>query len=79
MDILAVFIPLFPAIAAAVIGIGHLFRMLDGEARETTTAGIASVGDCAVVPVGLGAARAVIYWVRTQAHPVSVNGWAAAP
>ena len=42
MDILAVFIPLFPAIAAAVIGIGHLFRVLDGEAGETTTAWIAS-------------------------------------
>jgi formate hydrogenlyase subunit 3/multisubunit Na+/H+ antiporter MnhD subunit len=42
MDILAVFIPLFPAIAAAVIGIGQLFRVLDGEAGETTTAGIAT-------------------------------------
>lgn len=42
MDILAVFIPLFPAIAAAVIGIGHLSGILDGEAGETTTAAIAS-------------------------------------
>ena len=42
MDILAVFIPLFPAIAAAIIGIGQLFRVLDGEAGETTTASIAS-------------------------------------
>jgi NADH:ubiquinone oxidoreductase subunit 2 (subunit N) len=42
VDILAVFIPLFPAIAAAVIGIGHLSGILDGEAGETTTAAIAS-------------------------------------
>jgi formate hydrogenlyase subunit 3/multisubunit Na+/H+ antiporter MnhD subunit len=42
MDILAVFIPLFPAIAAAIIGIGHLSGLLQGEAGETTTAGIAS-------------------------------------
>ncbi|SEK43978.1 proton-conducting transporter membrane subunit [Nitrosovibrio tenuis] len=42
MDILAAFIPLLPAIAAAVIGIGHLSGMLNGEPAETTTAAIAS-------------------------------------
>ena len=42
MDALVVFIPLLPLLAAAVIGVGHLSGMLDGEARETTTAGIAS-------------------------------------
>ena len=42
MDVFVVLIPLFPAIAAAVIGIGHLSGILDGEAGETTTAAIAS-------------------------------------
>ena len=41
MDALVVFIPLLPLIAAAIIGIGHLFGILDGEVSETMTAGIA--------------------------------------
>ena len=42
MDALSVVIPLFPLIAAAVIGVGHLLGVLNGEASEPTTAGIAS-------------------------------------
>ena len=42
MDALSVVIPLFPLIAAAVIGVGHLLGVLNGEASETTTAGIAN-------------------------------------
>lgn len=42
MDALAVLVPLFPLIAAAVIGMGHLFGGLEGETGETTTAAIAS-------------------------------------
>ncbi|MDE2366540.1 MAG: hypothetical protein KGM95_06355 [Betaproteobacteria bacterium] len=58
MDALAAFIPLFPAIAAGIIGIGHLFRVLDGEAGETTTAAIASWAitlSCLLALVLLGA------------------------
>jgi formate hydrogenlyase subunit 3/multisubunit Na+/H+ antiporter MnhD subunit len=42
MDAFVVLIPLLPLLAAAVIGVGHLSGMLNGEASETTTAGIAS-------------------------------------
>lgn len=42
MDNLVALIPLFPLVAAAVIGIGHLLGLLDGEASEKTTAAIAS-------------------------------------
>jgi NADH:ubiquinone oxidoreductase subunit 5 (subunit L)/multisubunit Na+/H+ antiporter MnhA subunit len=42
MDALVVLIPLLPLLAAAVIGVGHLFGMLTGEASESKTAGIAN-------------------------------------
>jgi formate hydrogenlyase subunit 3/multisubunit Na+/H+ antiporter MnhD subunit len=42
MDALVVLIPLLPLLAASVIGVGHLSGVLQGEAGETTTAGIAS-------------------------------------
>ena len=42
MDTLVVLIPLLPFIAAAIIGIGNLSGTLSGEARENTTAIIAS-------------------------------------
>lgn len=38
MDALVVLIPLMPFLAAAVIGIGHLFGVIKGEASETFTA-----------------------------------------
>lgn len=41
MDALVVLIPLFPLIAAALIGIGHLSGVLTGETSENTTADIA--------------------------------------
>lgn len=42
MDALVVLIPLLPLLAAAVIGVGHLFGVLTGEAGESKTAGIAN-------------------------------------
>ena len=42
MDALVVLIPLMPFLAAAVIGIGHLFGVIKGEACETFTALIAT-------------------------------------
>lgn len=42
MDALAALIPLLPLVAAAIIGTGHLFGVLNGEASETNTARIAS-------------------------------------
>ncbi|MBN9127629.1 MAG: hypothetical protein J0I90_08630 [Nitrosospira sp.] len=42
MDALVILIPLLPLIAGAVIGVGHLWGVLDGEASERTTAGIAT-------------------------------------
>lgn len=42
MDALAVLIPLLPLVAAAVIGIGHLFGQISGESGERTTANIAT-------------------------------------
>jgi NADH:ubiquinone oxidoreductase subunit 5 (subunit L)/multisubunit Na+/H+ antiporter MnhA subunit len=41
MDALVIFIPLIPFIAASIIGIGHLFGILKGEACENITADIA--------------------------------------
>ncbi len=38
MDALAVLIPLMPALAAVIIGMGNLFGLLKGEAKETFTA-----------------------------------------
>ena len=38
MDALVVLIPLIPFLAAALIGIGHLFEVIKGEASETFTA-----------------------------------------
>ncbi len=43
MDNLVVLIPLFPLLAAAIIGVGHLSGMLNGEGSENTTAAI-SIG-----------------------------------
>jgi NADH:ubiquinone oxidoreductase subunit 5 (subunit L)/multisubunit Na+/H+ antiporter MnhA subunit len=45
MDILVVFIPLLPLIAAAIIGMGHFFGTLNGDAGEVTTARIATVAN----------------------------------
>jgi hypothetical protein len=42
MDAFAVLIPLMPAIAAFIIGLGHLFGAIKGEASETFTALTAS-------------------------------------
>ncbi len=42
MDSLVVLIPLMPLAAALVIGLGHLFGAIGGEADETLTADIAS-------------------------------------
>ncbi len=58
MDALAFLIPLLPFTAAAVIGIGHLSGMLDGEASENTTAIIAAWAismSCLLALVLLGA------------------------
>lgn len=41
MDALVVLIPLMPLASAMVVGIGHLFGVICGEADESTTAGIA--------------------------------------
>jgi NADH:ubiquinone oxidoreductase subunit 5 (subunit L)/multisubunit Na+/H+ antiporter MnhA subunit len=41
MDALVIFIPLIPLIAASIIGFGHLFGVLKGEACENITADIA--------------------------------------
>ncbi|MCX7101265.1 MAG: proton-conducting transporter membrane subunit [Methylobacter sp.] len=41
MDALVILIPLIPLIAAAIIGLGHLFGFLKGEASENITADIA--------------------------------------
>lgn len=43
MDFLAILIPLFPLLAAAIIGLGHLFNQINGEAGERTTSGIANI------------------------------------
>ena len=40
MDALVIFIPLVPLLAAVVIGVGHLFGAIDGEASESITADI---------------------------------------
>jgi formate hydrogenlyase subunit 3/multisubunit Na+/H+ antiporter MnhD subunit len=42
MDALVIFILLMPLVAAAAIGIGHLFGVISGEAGESTTADIAT-------------------------------------
>ena len=42
IDVLVVLIPLLPLLAAGVIGVGHLFGALDGEADESMTAAIAT-------------------------------------
>ncbi len=42
MDALVILIPLMPLLAAALIGLGHLFGRLDGESSEHITADIAS-------------------------------------
>jgi NADH:ubiquinone oxidoreductase subunit 5 (subunit L)/multisubunit Na+/H+ antiporter MnhA subunit len=42
MDVLAVLIPLLPLMAAAIIGIGHLFGQIMGERGERTTSTIAT-------------------------------------
>jgi NADH:ubiquinone oxidoreductase subunit 5 (subunit L)/multisubunit Na+/H+ antiporter MnhA subunit len=42
MDALVILIPLMPFIAAALIGMGHVFGIISGEADESTTAGIAT-------------------------------------
>ena len=42
MDALVVLIPLLPFTAAALIGIGQLSGILNGEASESTTAIVAS-------------------------------------
>ncbi len=58
MDALVVLIPLLPFIAAALIGIGHLSGILNGEASENTTAIIASWAismSCLLALVLLGA------------------------
>ena len=58
MDALAVLIPLLPFSAAALIGIGHLSGILEGEASENTTAMIASWAismSCLLALVLLGA------------------------
>ena len=57
MDALVILIPLLPLIAAALIGIGHLWGTLDGETGERTTASIASWAisvSCLVALVLLG-------------------------
>ncbi|MGZ8135836.1 MAG: NADH-quinone oxidoreductase subunit 5 family protein [Methylococcaceae bacterium] len=41
MDALVILIPLLPLFAAAIIGISHLFGVLEGEASESQTADIA--------------------------------------
>jgi NADH:ubiquinone oxidoreductase subunit 5 (subunit L)/multisubunit Na+/H+ antiporter MnhA subunit len=43
MDFIAVLIPLLPLLAAAIIGLGHLFNQINGEAGERTTSGIANI------------------------------------
>ena len=58
MDALAVLIPLLPFISAALIGIGHLSGILNGEASEGTTAVIATWAismSCLLALVLLGA------------------------
>ena len=58
MDALVVLIPLLPFIAATLIGIGHLSGTLNGEARESATAIIASWAismSCLLALVLLGA------------------------
>ena len=42
MDALVILIPLMPLVAAMVIGLGHLFGAIDGEAGESLSADIAS-------------------------------------
>ncbi len=42
MDALVILIPLLPLLAAAAIGGGHLFGILQGEARESVTGDIAT-------------------------------------
>ncbi|MDP3330394.1 MAG: hypothetical protein Q8S55_00120, partial [Methylococcaceae bacterium] len=42
MDALVVFIPLMPLLAALIIGLGNLFKVIDGEHRETVTADVAT-------------------------------------
>ncbi|MFA6162979.1 MAG: proton-conducting transporter membrane subunit, partial [Methylobacter sp.] len=42
MDALVILIPLMPFIAATLIGMGHLFGAISGEASESTTADIAN-------------------------------------
>lgn len=43
MDYLVILIPLFPFLAAAIIGMGNLFKLIDGEAGERITSTIANV------------------------------------
>ena len=84
MDALVVLIPLLPFIAAALIGIGHLSRTLNGEASESTTAIIASWTismSCLLALVLLGAdllgkntgSFSVGQWLASDTLNISVN------
>ncbi len=58
MDALVILIPLMPLVAAMVIGLGHLFGAIDGEAGESLSADIASWAismSCLLALVLLGA------------------------
>src|SRR5690349_6643624 len=84
MDVLGALIPLFPLIAAGIIGIGHLAGTLTSEAGETTTAGIASLAimlSCLLALVLLGAdllsentgSFAVGQWMGSHSLTISIN------
>jgi NADH:ubiquinone oxidoreductase subunit 5 (subunit L)/multisubunit Na+/H+ antiporter MnhA subunit len=58
MDFLAVFIPLFPLLAALFIGIGHLFDRMSGDAGERIISNIAVLAisfSCFIALILLGA------------------------
>ncbi|MEK7302503.1 MAG: hypothetical protein AAB073_05075 [Pseudomonadota bacterium] len=61
MDFLAILIPLFPLLAAAIIGLGHLFNQTNGEAGERTTSGIANIAISLSCLLALGLLIFVIF------------------
>jgi len=84
MDSLVILIPLMPFIAATLIGMGHLFGVINGEASENTTADITTWSismSCLLALALLGAdllgkntgSYSVGHWLDSDTLNVQVN------
>ena len=84
MDALVILIPLMPFIAATLIGMGHLFGVINGEASESTTSDIATWSismSCLLALALLGAdllgkntgSYSVGHWLDSDTLAIQVN------